>query len=65
MGSAGVIFSDAFPTALQHVKATAIAPGVAAIILPALILCGNDHEPVFLGKLRPEVCLQAPLNACM
>ena len=73
VSSTGIIFSDASPTAFQHVKATAIAPGVAAMILPALIPCGTDHEPLFLGKaymvgslyVRPEVCLQAPLIACM
>ena len=43
------------------------------MILPALILCGTDYGPLFLGKaymvgslyVRPEVCLQAPLIACM
>ena len=37
----------ALPTALQRAKAVAIAPGVAAIILPALISYGTDFVPFF------------------
>ena len=56
---------DAFPTALQHVKATATVPGVVAIVLPALILYGTNPVPFFSGGLMPEVCLQVhQLPAC-
>ena len=47
--------------------AAAVAPGVVAIILPALILYSIDHVPFISGmrKLTPEVKLHAPPIACM
>ena len=50
----------AFPTALQHAKAVATAPGLAAIILPALILYGTDHVPLLTADAEDEVRQQAP-----